>query len=234
MAMEDDSLTSWLPTLLQTNDALFPTGAYAHSFGFEELVKMLRMRREEDLHAGVRGHIVPALAQQELPYLRFAYEAAQAGCAELCAVDREISAWKLARELREASVQIGGRRLAALRAGQDRPLYAELAAAIRAGVTPGHHLTVCAAQAVGEGIPLRAAMTAYYYQAVAGLCSAALKLIRIGQEGCQRVLRQALTQVEPTLATALAVPREDAGWFDPLLEIAAMRHEFAEERLFIS
>ncbi len=30
----------WLPFLLQTSDALFPTGAYAHSLGFEEIVRL--------------------------------------------------------------------------------------------------------------------------------------------------------------------------------------------------
>jgi urease accessory protein len=72
------------------------------------------------------------------------------------------------------------------------------------------------------------------YQSVAGLCSAALKLIRIGQEGCQRVLRHAMMQAERVVETSLLVERDDAGWFDPLLEIASMRHEFANERLFIS
>jgi urease accessory protein UreF len=37
-----------------------------------------------------------------------------------------------------------------------------------------------------------------------------------------------------TVQASLEVEREEAGWFDPLLEIAAMRHEFADERLFIS
>ena len=85
-----------------------------------------------------------------------------------------------------------------------------------------------------QNVPLRAALLAYLYQSLAGFSSAALKLIRIGQEGCQRVLKSALENAGTCVETSLAIKREEAGWFNPLLEIAAMRHERANERLFIS
>ena len=141
---------SWLPMLLQTSDALFPTGAYAHSLGFEELVRLARIRDEVGLRGFVEMHLLPALAVQELPYLRSAHNAADSLDA-LCEIDREISAWKLARETREASITIGRRRLAALRAVNDLPRYVDFAAAVARGEAHGHHLTVCAMQAAGEG-----------------------------------------------------------------------------------
>ena len=223
---------NWLPALLQTSDALFPTGAYAHSLGFEEYARLASVRDENGLRTFVDEHLLPALAAQELPYLRFAHAAD--GLASLCEIDREISAWKLAREIREASTRVGRRRLAALRVVNDQPRYRELADAIARGEAHGHHLTVCAVQAVAEGFPLDVALIAYFYQTIGGVCSAALKIIRIGQDACQRVLRHALASAEETIRASLAVERDDAGWFDPLLEIAAMRHEFANERLFIS
>ncbi|MCX6976536.1 MAG: hypothetical protein NTX04_01075 [Verrucomicrobia bacterium] len=75
---------------------------------------------------------------------------------------------------------------------------------------------------------------AYFYQAVASICAASLKLIRIGQDGVQRVLQVALKETQQVVGGSLLVERASAGWFNPLLEIAAMRHERAEERLFIS
>ena len=224
---------AWLPALLQTGDALFPTGAYAHSLGLEEFARLASVRDEAGLRGFVESRLLPALRELELPYLRFAYTCAD-NPAALCEIDREISAWKLARETRDASTAIGRRRLAALRAVNDLARYADLAAAIARNEAHGHHLTVCAVQATGEGFPLAAALGAWFYQSVAGACSAALKLIRIGQDGCQRVLRAALAHAEATIAASHDVERDDAGTFDPLLEIAAMRHEFADERLFIS
>ena len=226
---------SWLPFLLQTSDALFPTGAYAHSLGFEECVRLGVVRDARSLTEFLLEQILPAQRGQELPYLRFAFDAAREGnLAELRRIDGEISAWKLARETREASAQLGTRRLKALRAIHDAPLLAAIERLVAAGACRGHHLAICAVQAVVEGVPLRAALTAYCYQSLAAICGAALKLIRIGQDGCQRALREAAMETAGAIEASLAVPRPDTGWFNPLLEIASLRHERAEERLFIS
>src|SRR5882757_8652611 len=70
------ALDSWLPQLLQTTDSIFPTGSYAHSFGFEELAGLGLVHNAETLANFLRQQIVPALEHLELPYLRFAHEAA--------------------------------------------------------------------------------------------------------------------------------------------------------------
>lgn len=229
--MATDDL-AWLPFLLQTADALFPTGSYAHSLGFEEIVRLGLVRDEASLTRFLQEQLVPAQAQHELPYLRFAFEATT--LEDLCAIDREISAWKIARETRDASIQLGTRRLKALRTISSAARLLEFEQAIQQGAASGHHLAVCGLQARIEGIPLHAALTTYLYQSLAAVCAAALKLIRIGQDGCQRALRTASSSVAATVEKSLTVPREAAGWFNPLLEIAAMRHERAYERLFIS
>jgi len=225
--------TDWLAFVLQTSDPLFPTGAYAHSLGLEEIVRLGVVRDEKTLREFLQNQILPALAQHELPYLRFAREAALAGNAdELCALDCEISAWKIPRELRDASTQLGVRRLKML--GQIAPSAAmsEFEKRIAAGEAKGHHLVVCGLQFTAA--PLDAALATYLYQTLAAACSAALKLIRIGQESCQRVLADCLKNAPAAIAASLEMERKNAGWFNPLLEIAAMRHERAGERLFIS
>jgi len=223
---------SWLPFLLQTADALFPTGAYAHSLGFEESVRLGQVRDEASLLEFLQRQVIPAQRLQELPYLRFAFEAGTAEALSL--IDGEIGAWKLAREAREASAQLGGRRLKALGNISDSVALKEFEEEIRAGRAAGHHLVVCGLQARVEGMPLTAALMTYFYQSLAAICAAAMKLIRIGQDGCQRVLRAAAVEASGAAAASLGVSREDAGCFNPLLEIASMRHERAFERLFIS
>lgn len=225
----------WLLPLLQTSDALFPTGAYAHSLGFEEVVRLGVVRDECSLTDFLREQVAPALATHELPYLRFAYAAAGRGdLDELCMVEHEISAWKLPEEMRAASRQIGGRRLQALRLVSEAPLLGAFAERVGREETPGHHLAVFGLQAAVLGVPLEAALAAWYYQAQAAICSAALKLIRIGQEGCQRALHFAVGAGGEAIAASMTMERARAGWFNPVLEIASMRHQRAEERLFIS
>lgn len=224
---------AWLPWMLQTADALFPTGAYAHSLGFEEAVRLGLVRDEHTLREFLIGHVAAGLATFELPYVRFACQAVDLSTLE--ELDAEIGAAKLARETREASAQLGGRRLKALRNILPAdPFLSACAEAITSGRMAGHQALICGVQAAVVGVPLEAALGAYYYQAAAAVGGASLKLIRIGQEGVQRVLCAACREAGATVERSLLVKRDEAGWFDPLLEIASMRHERAGERLFIS
>ena len=225
----NDEVISWLPFLLQTNDPLFPTGAYAHSLGLEEIVRLGVVGDEAGLLDFLRHQIIPNLTHLELPHLRFAHEAACRGdMAELCLLDCEQAAWKVARELREASTQMGARRLRTLLQIDS----CELLLRCENELPWKHHVVICGVQM--RAVPLDAALAAYFYQTLAGHCGAAMKLIRIGQEGCQRVLRAALALAPLAAADSLEIAKADAGWFNPMLDIASMRHETARERLFIS
>jgi urease accessory protein len=219
--------------LLQTSDPLFPTGAYAHSFGLEEFVRLSGTGDEAGVRDFMTHQVLPALAGLELPYFRFAHECAGAGdLAGLVELDREVNAWKVPEELRVASLGIGGRRLDILLKVAPTALLAAVSAAITAGEMPGHHLTISAAQYAG--VSLDEGLAAYAYQSLASYCVAALKLVRIGQEACQRILTHCLGLCEGIVGVSKGVLRSEAGCFSPLLEIASMRHQFAGERLFIS
>jgi urease accessory protein len=224
---------SWVPFLLQTCDPLFPTGSYAHSYGMEELVRLGAIRNEASLASFLENQLLPQIELQELPYLRFAYESLH-DIPALCEIDFEIDAWKPAKESREASVQVGIRRLNALRAVSSHSLLEHYNEAIASHIARGHHLCVCAIQTHVQNVPLEAALYAYAYLALSGACAAALKLIRIGQEGIQRALSQTLLHLSNAVDRSLSMERPDAGCFSPLLEIASMRHAHAHERLFIS
>ena len=229
-------MMDWLPLLLQTSDALFPTGAYAHSLGFEEIVRLGLAHDEPSLREFLTEHVLPALASFELPYLRFANHAALADdLPMLIELDAEVGAAKLARETRDASAQLGVRRLKALRVIlPDDEQLTSCERAVGTGQMAGHHVIICGVQAAALGLPLEAALGVYTYQSLAAVSGASLKLIRIGQEGVQRALRAATLAAPAAVARSLSASRDEAGWFNPLLEIASMRHEHAGERLFIS
>jgi urease accessory protein len=146
---------------------------------------------------------------------------------ELC---HEIGASKLSRGARDASLQMGQARLHAAQMIAPHPFLA----AFQATPAAKHLIAVYGSQMALAGVPLQAALAGFFYQSLAGICSAALKLIRIGQDGVQRVLRGALQETAQVVAASMEIARADAGWFSPVLDIAGMRHERAEERLFIS
>jgi urease accessory protein len=227
----------WLPFVLQTSDALFPTGAYAHSLGLEEFARLSGMRDEAGLREFLELHVLPALAHLELPFLRYAHEAAeQADVAGLVELDHEINAWKIPAETRAASARLGGRRLEILLKTKPSPLLEAVSREVAAGRMTGHHLVISGVQygSRDSAVPLEAALATYLYQTLSSYCVAALKLLRIGQEGCQRALAACLARAPEIVRDSLGVARAEAGSFNPLLEIASMRHAAAFERLFIS
>jgi urease accessory protein len=223
-------LPDWLPWLLQVNDSQFPSGAYAHSLGLEELVQHGIVKGAGGLEAFLQRQIVPGLLAFELPFLKGAHAAAECEDTDtLRDLDSELEGWKLAAELRDASRRLGSRRLALVRKLSpalvlDR--YAESGG-------PCHHLIICALEL--RHTPAVAAQCAFAYQTLSGYSSAAMKLMRLGQETAQLLVREAMAALVPRLET-LPVPQSHArpGWFNPLLEIASMRHARATERLFIS
>lgn len=188
---------------------------------------------ESTLLAFLQYQIRPSLERMELPLLRDAHAAAVAeDMATLCEVDALAGAMKIPHELREASRRVGLRRLQTLLKLYSNSVLTALHEAISRQEAHGHHVTVFACAC--RGLPVGDVLTAYYYQTIAGFCSASLKILRIGQEGTQRVLSACLSDMAAVVAAALEVPSEDIGWFDPALDLASIRHEIANERLFIS
>ena len=178
----DAAALAWLPRLLQTTDSMFPTGAYAHSFGLEGAVQDGLVTDTASLDEFLTNQIVPAQSQLELPCTRHAFNAAHDDDLEtLCELDRQYAALKGTYELREASARTGRQRLALLKKIDPSEWWEKMDAARRAGELDAHDVIVIGAQGSRADIPLEAVLTAVYYQALAALVSASLKLIRIGQ-----------------------------------------------------
>lgn len=213
--------------LLQANDTAYPSGAYAHSFGLEELVETGVVSTATDLENYLVKQILPALLTFEIPYFARAHAAAVEGnCNELLALDAELDAWRIPAELRDASRRIGSQRLDLLVQLDPTPLVIEY----RQLSPRSHHLVVTALELAA--VPVSQAARAFAFQTIAGLAAASMKLMRIGQTSCQQIVRRTLVNLGGKIDDSLAQPVD--GWFNPLLEIASLRHARANQRLFIS
>jgi urease accessory protein len=223
----------WLARLLQVTDSAFPTGGYAHSYGFEQIVQFRLVHDEESVVRHLENHLWPMLIHFELPVVRFAQEAALGeDHAGLIALDADVDATKSARELREASRAVGRRRLHALCESHASPFLSAYAREVNRDASAGHHAVVFGAGLAA--LPRRALLTSWAFQSLSAVCISAPKLLRIGQNAAQRVLTESLSNLEEKVDRSLAVERDCLGWFDPLVDIASMQHEIAHERLFIS
>lgn len=227
---------SWVPSLLQISDPLFPTGAYAHSMGLEQWALVCGFKSGDDLVRYFSEHAGPSLARLELPYLRFVRAAIVADNFEqLIELEAEIDAWKWSQELRDASVAQGRGRLRLLKklwsTSTQINAYSE---AYVNGRVRGHHLVVTALQFERLNVPDEAGLMAYGYQTLANFVSASVKLLRISPESAQLALAAGLEQLPAWVEQAKSVEPEEAGWFAPAFDIASARHATAFSRLFIS
>lgn len=213
--------------LLQANDSQYPSGAYAHSYGLEELVEAGVVTDAAGLERFLETQILPALLTFELPYFAQAHAAAvEADRTRLLELDAELDAWRLPAETRDASRRIGSRRLELLRQLAPSPLVDQHHAA-----RPfSHHLVVTAIELAA--LPVHHAARAFAFQTVSGFATASMKLMRLGQSACQAIVRRSLDRLGLEIDAALSRPPD--GWFNPLLEIASLRHARADARLFIS
>jgi urease accessory protein len=213
--------------LLQANDSAYPSGAYAHSFGLEELVESGLVRTPQDLERFLENQVLPALRVFEIPFFARAHAAAVAGDGRiLLEIDRELDAWRLPAEIRDASRRIGSQRLDLLAQLDPTPLVL----GHREKSPRSHHLVVTALEL--SRLPVADAARAFAYQSIAGLAAASMKLMRIGQTSCQTILLRCLSKLGAEMDTSLTADPD--GWFNPMLEIASLRHARAHARLFIS
>jgi urease accessory protein len=225
----------WVARLLQASDSLYPTGAYAHSFGLEGLTQEGSVAALPALREFVLDHALPALAATDLPVAARAWAAAGEPVdwnrlRRLCQLG---SALRGARELREGSEAIGRQR-AALAARLHGGVAAEFERRALAGGWPTPGCVSAAIEARAIGAPLEAVLAGLIYSTAAGLVSSAVKLLRLGQNAAQGLLAEALNRVPVLTAAALAAGEDELGSFNPWWDIASARHEAADFRLFIS
>jgi urease accessory protein len=226
---------AWITGLLQAGDSFYPTGSYAHSFGLEGLVQEGVIHDRATLREFLRLSTLPALRHSELPLAAHAWRALGAEdwrlVGELCVLS---SALKTAREARAAAEQIGRQRAELLAALRGHPLATEFIQRAEKAGWPFSPAVAAALEGRVLGAPLPAVLAGVCYAAVAALLSAAMKLLRLGQNASQSLLTELLNEVPAVIAAAERVPLAEIGWFNPWLDIAAARHETADSRMFIS
>ena len=228
---------NWLGGLIQTTDTLFPSGGYAHSYGLEEMVALNQVSSPKDLEEFLMQQILPSLEKLELPYLRYCVEAVEKNeLNKLVSLNEEISAWKLTREIRDAGKFQGTQLLRMILEIYECPVSERFNQSLQEGNDQCQQITATALLRNAQNAPLTSSMIAWIYQAVSNFCSASIKLLRLGELACQKIIHRCIDaeRVQDLLSKSLDVQRDEAGFFNPMLDLASARHELAVSRLFIS
>lgn len=237
----DETLTrsatnpAWLLGLLQAGDSFYPTGSYAHSFGLEGLVQENVIRDRATLREFILRSALPTLRHVDLPLAAHAWHAFAAPDWENL---RELSilsaALKTSREARVASENIGRQRAELCATLHASPLAQDF---IRRATADGWPFSAAISAALEGRVlhaPLPAVLAGLSYSSLAALVSAAMKILRLGQNAAQSLLAEALAATPELIAAAESTPLDEIGWFNSWLDIASARHETADTRMFIS
>ncbi len=219
--------------LLQYADSFFPSGTVSFSWGLETLCADGCIAAAPEVSSFLHGQLRHRWATCDRPAVAAAHKATDRAAVDFDAVeslDRLLEAQTLAAELRDGSRRCGGA-LLAVHEKLGTPGAEFYRALVRSGSAPGHLAAVQGLVGRGVGLTLTACEVLSAHTLCVGLLGAALRLGMIGHLDAQRSLQQARELIADILA-APAPGVETISAFTPEAEIAVMRHETAETRLF--
>jgi urease accessory protein len=216
---------------LQITDSFFPVGAFAYSDGLETAAAAGHVRDGASLHAWMHHFLTGVFIPCEGLALLRCMRALHAGDTKLSGrIDEELTAIRPAAEVRAASTSVGKRVLSLYRAMRGDEVFDRYVQALP-------HANAAAAYAavfVHSRLDERVALLAFAYNRLAGIVSAALRLIAIGQQQGQMLLGDAIDLLPDAVDCILRDADEPLRSFSPLLDIQQMNHQYVYSRLFRS
>jgi len=214
---------------LQHADSFFPSGSVSFSWGLETLHADGAVRSASGLAQFVEGQLRHRWATHDLCALTASYRAA-GNLDRVAAVDEIVEAMTLATEWREGSRRSGAS-LLNIHARLDTPRAAAYRERVQKREAFGHLAVVQGLLWQAAGLPEESCRAVSAHTVCTGLVGAALRLGMIGHVDAQKVL----LHVRPVLVELLRLDMADATAlhaYTPHAEIAAMRHEVQDSRLF--
>jgi urease accessory protein len=216
---QDSTLLAAL-RLLQLGDSALAIGSLAHSFGLETMVEE-RQLSVGGLFAYLREWLSEGLLLDAV-YCRAAHSRALCGSG-VQDLNERLSAIRLARESRQASLALGRR-------------FIKLVAALEAslGIEETHFVVAFGYAGGILSFDVDHTVMTFLHQSVLNAISAAQRLMRLGQMEANRIAWALKPVILDTVSKSRSLGVEDVYCFAHLPELAAMRHPTLGTRLFMS
>lgn len=213
----------------------YPLGAFSYSHGLEHAVEAGLVRDAAGLEAYAAAALAHGAARVDAALLAAAWDAARRD--DLAALEELADlgvAWRGSAELGLESAAQGDAFLRTTIAASPHPLLAALAARRGAPGAPTPLPVALGAAAAAHGVPMTPTATAFLHAFAAGLISAGVRLVPLGQTEGQRVLAALETIIHTAAAEARSTPLDEVGTAVPVIDWCSMRHETQHTRLFRS
>ncbi len=233
--MDQNNLKSHF-LLLQINDALFPIGGYAHSYGLETYIQKGIVHDLKTAGDYIRCRLTQSFAWTDLLAVRLSYQAAAGE--DYKALDRlenVLEASRIPSEQREASRKLGSRFVKTIRhMGLGLPYrYFDKYVEIRQGKTTCHpcaYGVLCAS----AGISPSQAMSAFLYAQTSAMVTNCVKTIPLSQSDGQQLLASMYDLFEDIMKNTLNAGEEMLGLSAPGFDLRGIQHEYLYSRLYMS
>ena len=227
--------SSYLSSLLHLSDPTLPIGGYVHSNGLETYVQKKIVCSAETAMEYIRNMLQYNLKYNDASFVKLAYEAtARHDLESLIELDRECSALKSPREMREASQKLGLRLIKIFNRKLTSPLADQFGEAVKKKEADAHYCVAFGMYAHVLDIPLEETILAFYYNATVGLLTNSVKLVPLGQLAGQDMMFALQPLMNQLTAETLLIPRELVGLCNIAFDIRCMQHERLYSRLYMS
>lgn len=223
-----------LLTSLQLADSFFPSGSYTLSHGIESYAQAGELDPTALYHitAGLLRHSAGESDAIGLLLVLRAARNRDLGIIEQ--VDRRLTAVKVAREPRQASIRLGRQVLQLNRDVFDDTLSGEYLKRVRAEDLPGNQAVALGLLKAHLGVPDEDAVAGELYAFAASCVGSALRMSEVDHREVQRLLHLLRPVVAEVTADVLDRTLADIGGSVPYAELMSMRHEEATARLFVT
>lgn len=232
--MSEDRSTGFMAAL-QLADSFFPTGMYAHSHGLEGMVTQGSVSTAGDVEEFLKNQMVCSVLPSDGVALINAYRSAGMGDLDtLVSIDRLLFALKLPLEQRTASVQVGQRLMAETSNFISHPVHAEYRMRVAAREAPGNSPVALGVTACALDIPEGQALLLFCHSHAVSVVGAAMRLLPLSHTHVQSILHRLQPVIVETARDIRETHWKDMTAFTPEIDIASMRHEVQDLRLFAS
>lgn len=213
----------------QQSDSFFPSGTFSFSWGLETLIAEGAVKSAADVRRFIEGQLTSRWATCDRPALIATYRSADT-LDKVAIVDNKVDTLALSREMREGGRRAGGA-LLDVHSTLDTPHAGAYRDLVRSGTAPGQLSIVQGLVWRGLKISEEATCAISAHVICTGFVGIAIRLGLISHTAAQRIL----TGIRPMVCKLLAepiLPLDMASAYMPAAEIAMMRHERSQVRMF--
>lgn len=221
--------------LFQLCDSNFPTGAFSHSYGLETYIQENQVHNQETLSKWLDVYLNEQLVYSDGLASRLVFEALERDNFEqVWKIDRMLTVQSLPRETREGTQRMGERMLSLIESLYELPVLSEYRKRIKEKKSFGHSAVVFTIVGHHLGVSKSTTTLYYLYSVLSSLVQNAVRAIPLGQTAGQKTIQEFQGALTEAAKKIQSLDEEEFGMTSPGLELAQMKHERVNIRIFMS